>query len=48
MAVYNELFYSENVVEVERQLQQLKTYCRTDTYVLYELFEKLKELAASE
>jgi hypothetical protein len=45
MAVYNELFYLGNKMEIEKQLEQLKTYCRTDTYVLYEIFEKMKQLA---
>lgn len=44
MAVYNELFYWENKEEVSQKLQQLKTYCHTDTLVLYKIFEKLKEL----
>jgi hypothetical protein len=44
MAVYNELFYTNHPSEIPEKLQQLKTYCRTDTYVLYEIFEKLKEL----
>lgn len=45
MAVYNELFYWENKEEVNTKLQQLKTYCQTDTFVLYEIFEQLKKLA---
>jgi hypothetical protein len=44
MAVYNELFYTENKHEIPVKLEQLKTYCRTDTYVLYEIFEKMKTL----
>ena len=44
MAVYNELFYWENKEEVNLKLQQLKTYCFTDTFVLYKIFEKIKEL----
>ncbi|MDB5227167.1 MAG: hypothetical protein JWN78_1360 [Bacteroidota bacterium] len=44
MAVYNELFYEEDKNKTDLQLQQLKAYCKTDTYVLYEIFEKLKQL----
>lgn len=44
MAVYNELFYWENKEELNAKLQHLKTYCQTDTFVLYEIFEKLKQL----
>jgi len=44
MAVYNELFYWENKDEVNAKLQHLKTYCQTDTFVLYEIFERLKIL----
>lgn len=44
MAVYNELFYTSNTHEIPDKLEELKAYCRTDTYVLYEIFEKLKEL----
>ena len=44
MAVYNELFYWENKDEVNAKLQHLKTYCQTDTFVLYEIFECLKKL----
>ncbi len=44
MAVYNELFYWENKEEVNAKLQHLKTYCQTDTFVLYEIFERLKIL----
>lgn len=44
MAVYNELFYWENKEDVNAKLQHLKTYCQTDTFVLYEIFERLKQL----
>ncbi len=44
MAVYNELFYTNDKASIPEKLEQLKTYCRTDTYVLYEIFEKLKQL----
>lgn len=44
MAVYNELFYTEDNGLIERQLESLKTYCKTDTFVLYEIFEKMREM----
>lgn len=44
MAVYNELFYWESKEDVSAKLQQLSTYCHTDTFVLYEIFERLKML----
>jgi hypothetical protein len=44
MAVYNELFYINDSKKIEENLEALKTYCRTDTYVLYEIFEQLKKL----
>lgn len=44
MALYNELFYWENKQDINDKLQQLKTYCYTDTYVLYEIVEALKKI----
>lgn len=44
MAVYNELFYEEDKNKIQQKLQELKTYCQTDTLVLYHIFEKLKEI----
>ena len=44
MAVYNELFYEEDKNKIEQKLQELKTYCQTDTLVLYHIFEKMKEI----
>lgn len=41
MAVYNELFYVDNNPATDESLRQLKTYCKTDTFVLYEIFEAL-------
>lgn len=46
MAVYEELFYRKDTSTIDDQLWQLKSYCRTDTYVLFEIFEKLKEVVA--
>ena len=45
MAVYNELFYSDDKKMIESKLKELKTYCQTDTLVLYHIFEKLKDIA---
>ncbi len=45
MAVYNELFYMNDEIKVEEQLRALKTYCKTDTYVLFEIFEQLVKLS---
>lgn len=42
MALYNELFYIEDKNEILKKLNYLKTYCQTDTLVLYKIFEKLK------
>lgn len=44
MALYNELFYWENKQDIDEKLQQLKTYCYTDTFVLYEIVEALKKI----
>ena len=46
MAVYNELFYIEDKDAVQKKLDELKTYCKTDTLVLYFIFEKMKEFTA--
>ena len=46
MAVYNELFYVEDKSVVQQKLSELKTYCQTDTLVLYHIFEKMKEFTA--
>lgn len=45
MALYNELFYWNKEEEINAKLQQLKTYCQTDTYVLYKIVEVLKALS---
>ncbi|HUM51325.1 MAG TPA: hypothetical protein PK431_05890, partial [Chitinophagales bacterium] len=42
MALYNELFYLEDKTEIPNKLEQLKKYCKTDTLVLFKIFEKLK------
>ena len=44
MAVYNELFYWNHPEEIPAKLQQLQDYCYTDTYVLYEVVQKLIEM----
>lgn len=44
MAVYNELFYEENINEIPEKLSYLQKYCFTDTYVLYEVVEALKSV----
>ena len=44
MAMYNELFYQPDDAGHPRSLQQLKDYCATDTFVLYEIVEALKRL----
>jgi hypothetical protein len=43
MALYNELFYLEDKTEIPNKLEQLKKYCKTDTLVLFKIFEKLKK-----
>lgn len=44
MAVYNELFYWEDKSEINKKLNELQKYCYTDTFVLYEIVEALKQL----
>ena len=43
MAVYNELFYTEDKNSIQQKLKDLKIYCQTDTLVLFHIFEKMKE-----
>lgn len=47
MAVYNELFYWENKEEISSKLQQLQTYCYTDTFVLFEIVEQLRKIVSN-
>lgn len=42
MAVYNELFYAEDKDSIQEKLNHLKTYCQTDTLVLFHIYEKMK------
>lgn len=46
MAVYNELFYTDDKVFIQQKLDHLKTYCQTDTLVLYQIYEQLKAFCA--
>ncbi|MBX7261620.1 MAG: DUF2779 domain-containing protein, partial [Chitinophagales bacterium] len=44
MAIYNELFYKSKE-EQELYYDKLRSYCKTDTYVLSEVYKKLLKIA---
>ncbi|MEZ5025439.1 MAG: DUF2779 domain-containing protein [Chitinophagales bacterium] len=44
MAIYNELFYCNDEIEIKQKLEHLKTYCYFDTFVLFKVVEVLKKI----